>query len=94
MSKKNKNKLVLLILVKLPAYNILKTRYNFTAPKTERMMGIGPTPPAWKAGALPLSYIRDIWREQDLNLRRHKSADLQSAAIDRSAISPVWNNLS
>jgi hypothetical protein len=54
----------------------------------ERVMGIEPTWPAWKAGALPLSYTREIWREQDSNLRRQKSADLQSAAINRSAISP------
>ena len=26
--------------------------------KMERVMGIGPTWPAWKAGALPLSYTR------------------------------------
>jgi hypothetical protein len=61
----------------------------------ERVMGIEPTPPAWKAGALPLSYTRDIythslwWREQDLNLRTHTRADLQSAAFDRSAIPPL-----
>ena len=45
----------------------------------ERVMGIEPTPPAWKAGALPLSYTRIVattsrhhiqWREQDSNLRR------------------------
>ena len=28
------------------------------AHKLERVMGIGPTQPAWKAGALPLSYTR------------------------------------
>jgi hypothetical protein len=28
------------------------------------------------------------WREQDSNLRRRSSADLQSAAFDRSAIPP------
>src|SRR5208283_2110637 len=39
-------------------------------------MGIEPTQPAWKAGALPLSYTRVksrarlIWVEQDSNLRR------------------------
>ncbi len=27
----------------------------------ERVMGIEPTPPAWKAGALPLSYTRNIF---------------------------------
>ena len=30
----------------------------FTAPFVERMMGIEPTRPAWKAGVLPLNYIR------------------------------------
>jgi hypothetical protein len=50
-------------------------------------MGIEPTWLAWKARALPLSYAR-MWREQDSNLRRQPSADLQSAAIDRSAIPP------
>lgn len=55
---------------------------NFCGPrrpqrtKQERVMGIEPTPPAWKAGALPLSYTRlqsthfAKWREQDSNLRR------------------------
>ena len=27
----------------------------------ERVMGIGPTQPAWKAGILPLNYTRDIF---------------------------------
>ena len=26
--------------------------------QVERVMGIGPTPPAWKAGVLPLNYTR------------------------------------
>ena len=40
----------------------------------ERVMGIEPTYPAWKAGALPLSYTRmgfgavDETRTRDLNL--------------------------
>ena len=35
-------------------------------------MGIEPTWPAWKTGALPLSYARRQrwWAEQDSNLRR------------------------
>ena len=33
----------------------------------ERVMGIEPTQPAWKAGALPLSYTRILSRE-DFNL--------------------------
>ena len=27
-------------------------------PRLERVMGIGPTQPAWKAGVLPLNYTR------------------------------------
>ena len=65
----------------------------------ERVMGIEPTQPAWKAGALPLSYTRKIfttchkpqnkwWRGQDSNLRTHTRADLQSAAFNHSATPP------
>jgi 23S rRNA (guanosine2251-2'-O)-methyltransferase len=68
--------------------------------KMERVKGIEPSYSAWKAAALPLSYTRDIctlqqyagkakwWRGLDLNQRRANPADLQSAAIDRSATSP------
>ena len=31
-----------------------------------------------------------MWGQKDSNLRRHTSADLQSAAFDRSAMSPMW----
>ena len=49
--------------------------FSFTlkkAKKMERVKGIEPSRPAWKAGALPLSYTRKIkkWSEQqDSNLR-------------------------
>lgn len=56
----------------------------------ERVKGIEPSPSAWKAEALPLSYTRIWWREQDSNLRRRSSTDLQSVAFDRSAISPHY----
>ena len=36
-----------------------------------------------------LSYKPDWWEEKDLNLRTQKRADLQSAAIDHSAIFPT-----
>ena len=36
----------------------------------------------------PLQKTRGLWREEDSNLRRHLSTDLQSVAFDRSAISP------
>jgi hypothetical protein len=37
----------------------------------ERVKGIEPSQPAWKAGALPLSYTRlGWWGEEDLNLCR------------------------
>ncbi len=67
----------------------------------ERVKGIEPSWPAWKAGALPLSYTRKKntnagssaqskfwWTGQDLNLRTLARADLQSAAIDHSATCP------
>ena len=49
--------------------------------KMERVMGIEPTRPAWKAGVLPLNYTRKSffllthsakawWRGEDSNLRR------------------------
>ena len=31
-----------------------------TRASLERVMGIGPTQPAWKAGTLPLSYTRTV----------------------------------
>ena len=36
---------------------LLSYRHRQTC-SLERVMGIGPTQPAWKAGALPLSYTR------------------------------------
>ena len=55
-----------------------------------------PRPPAWKAGALPLSYsrpckgrlVRKWWGGEGLNLRRPKPADLQSAPFDHLGTSP------
>src|SRR5262245_1682139 len=59
-----------------------------------------PRPPAWKAGALPLSYSRvpypassrrpgRWWGEEDLNPRRRPPADLQSAPFGHLGISPL-----
>ena len=62
-------------------------RGHHQRPIQERVMGIEPTQPAWKAGALPLSYTRR-WGEEDSNLRRRTPADLQSAPIDHSGIPP------
>ena len=36
----------------------LQTHVNVLALRLERVMGIGPTLPAWKAGILPLNYTR------------------------------------
>ena len=59
-----------------------------------------PRPPAWKAGALPLSYSRphalpvaarvsEWWRGEDLNPRRRAPADLQSAPFGHLGTSPL-----
>src|SRR3989442_6973887 len=55
-----------------------------------------PRPPAWKAGALPLSYSRPClpgrprkwWGGEDLNPRRRTPADLQSAPFGHLGTSP------
>src|SRR5436309_13769937 len=49
-----------------------------------------PRPPAWKAGALPLSYSRPDrwWGGEDLNPRRRTPADLQSAPFGHLGTSP------
>src|SRR6266513_6066041 len=57
-----------------------------------------PRPPAWKAGALPLSYSRAClspsrrdsrwWGGEDLNPRRRTPADLQSAPFGHLGTSP------
>ena len=53
-------------------------------------MGIEPTWPAWKAGALPLSYTRRScgpgWVRTTVGIT---PADLQSAAINHSATDPL-----
>ena len=60
-----------------------------TAMKMERVKGIEPSQPAWKAGALPLSYTRIFWwRELDSNQRRRPPTDLQSAPFSHSGTSP------
>ena len=50
-----------------------------------------PRPPAWKAGALPLSYSRPRkwWGGEDLNPRRRTPADLQSAPFGHLGTSPT-----
>src|SRR5215470_4091707 len=60
-----------------------------------------PRPPAWKAGALPLSYSRapsrravarprSWWGEEDLNPRRRPPADLQSAPFGQLGYLPAY----
>ncbi len=63
----------------------------------ERVMGIEPTWPAWKAGTLPLSYTRDF--KPHLHTRPMAGAgfepakalppDLQSGPFGRSGIPPI-----
>ena len=64
----------------------------------ERVKGIEPSRPAWKAGALPLSYTRKIkkWSEQqDSNLRPPgpKPGALPNCAMPRYLPSIVTNQL-
>ena len=66
----------------------------------ERVKGIEPLHPAWKASVLPLNYTRKTkltlqllksfkwWRGKDSNLRRPKSTGLQPAPFDRFGTPP------
>ena len=66
----------------------------------ERVKGIEPLHPAWKASVLPLNYTRktkltlqlfkffEWWRGKDSNLRRPKSTGLQPAPFDRFGTPP------
>src|SRR5580692_11503715 len=51
-------------------------------------MGIEPTPPAWKAGALPLSYARDLHSPQ-----RHSDPGLGSTRHVKPLPAPVLASL-
>ncbi len=48
-------------------------------------------PSAWKADALPTELLPLVWGEQDSNLRRRTSADLQSAPVGHFGISPIFS---
>ena len=78
---------------------ILTLIFNFL----ERVKGIEPLHPAWKASVLPLHYTRktkltlqlfkffEWWRGKDSNLRRPKSTGLQPAPFDRFGTPPKYN---
>ena len=73
----------------------------------ERVKGIEPLHPAWKASVLPLNYTRttpritlqdylkfiEWWRGKDSNFRRPKSTGLQPAPFDRSGTPPLWGSV-
>jgi hypothetical protein len=48
---------------------ILCLSHLTTSTTMERMMGIEPTLPAWKAGILPLNYIRIVGAEDGIRTR-------------------------
>src|SRR5690606_14604589 len=72
-----------------------RPRCRVRCPRLERVTGIEPAQPAWKAGALPLSYTRvrsepirlppvGWWRGLDSNQRRRTPTDLQSVPFSHS----------
>ncbi len=62
---------------------------NRQGPPSKRVKGIEPSSSAWKAVALPLSYTRRQWGEQDSNLRSPKTTDLQSVPVGHFGIPPI-----
>ena len=67
--------------------------------KVERVKGIEPSQPAWKAGTLPLSYTRILYTDflvEDGGFEPPKAllTDLQSAPFGRSGNPPknlIWS---
>ena len=60
----------------------------------ERVKGIEPSQPAWKAGTLPLSYTRIFFLVEDGGFEPPKASltDLQSAPFGRSGNPPsIWS---
>ena len=57
----------------------------------ERVKGIGPSQPAWKAGALPLSYTREVLKMvvgEGFEPSKASLTDLQSVPFSHSGIPP------
>ena len=52
----------------------------------ERVKGIEPSQPAWKAGALPLSYTRKLVGKSGFEPLKAKLTDLQSVPFGQ-----LWN---
>ena len=60
-------------------------------PELERVMGIEPTPSAWKAEVLPLNYTREkkyLVEGEGFEPSKAVPTDLQSAPFDRSGTPP------
>ena len=56
--------------------------------KLERVKGIEPSQPAWKAGTLPLSYTRMVVEDGGFEPPKAMLTDLQSAPFGRSGNPP------
>ena len=57
----------------------------------ERVKGIEPSQPAWKAGTLPLSYTRMVVEDGGFEPPKAMLTDLQSAPFGRSGNPPYWS---
>ena len=55
----------------------------------QRVMGIEPTPSAWKAEVLPLNYTRSILEGAGFEPAKAEPSDLQSDPFDRSGTPPI-----
>ena len=58
----------------------LRTLINIAFAISERVMGIEPTYPAWKAGVLPLNYTRKYSVERAIDGARTRGLDLGKVA--------------
>ena len=56
----------------------------------ERVKGIEPSQPAWKAGALPLSYTREWWKRLDLNQCRQSQRSYSPPPLTPRALFHIF----
>ena len=74
----------------------IQLSYAPTFLKMERVKGIEPSQPAWKAGTLPLSYTRifnlyKVVEDGGFEPPKAMLTDLQSAPFGRSGNPPRWS---
>ena len=67
--------------------------FNELVPNTEHKIGLVLQKRAFELKFLLSPFKITLWGEQDSNLRRRKSTDLQSVLVGRLSISPLFSKI-